>query len=146
MAADEERGDVARHLALLSGLDNVADRAGPTVDQRALHGSVRRFLEALAHQRPLCLILEDLHWADGALLDLVEFVASRAQDAPLLMVTLARPDLLETRPAWGGGVRAFTSLPLQALGDDAGRADRRALPPARTARRSLGAGRARRWR
>ena len=122
IAADEEPAEVARHLALLCGLDSEADRTGPTVDQRTLHGSVRRFLEALARQRPLCLIVEDLHWADGALLDLVEFVASRVQDTPLLIVTIARPELLETRPAWGGGVRAFTSLPLQPLGDEDGRA------------------------
>ena len=92
-----------------------------------MHVSVRRFLEALARRRPLCLVIEDLHWADDALLNLLEFVAARAQAAPLLIVTQARPELLEKRPTWGGGVRAFTSLPLEPLDGDAGQTLAQAL-------------------
>jgi predicted ATPase len=68
----------------------------------------------------VCLLIEDLHWADEALLNLLEFVAARAQGAPLLIVTQARPELLERRPTWGGGVRAFTSLLLEPLDEAAG--------------------------
>jgi tetratricopeptide (TPR) repeat protein len=109
-----EPDELASHLALISGLDTDADRSA-AVDERTLHASARRFLEAFARRRPLCLVLEDIHWADDALLNLIEAVASRAQEAPLLIVAQARPELLERRPTWGGGVRAFTSLPLGPL-------------------------------
>ncbi len=120
--SEGDPGEIARHLALLTGLDLEADRAAPAGDQRTLHASARRFLEALARQRPLCVVLEDIHWADDALLDLIEHVAARASEAPLLIVAQARPELLEKRPAWGRGVRAFTSLPLEPLDERAGRA------------------------
>jgi class 3 adenylate cyclase/tetratricopeptide (TPR) repeat protein len=118
---DRDPDELASHVALVSGLDTDADRSA-AVDERTLHASVRRFLEALARRRPLCLVLEDIHWADDALLNLIEAAASRAQDAPLLIVTQARPELLERRPTWGGGVRAFTSLPLGPLDEHAARA------------------------
>jgi DNA-binding SARP family transcriptional activator/class 3 adenylate cyclase len=118
--------EIARHLALLSGLDIEADRAAEA-DDRTFQASIRRFLEALARRHPLCLLIEDIHWADQALLNLLEFVASRAQAAPLLIVTQARPELLEKRPTWGGGVRAFTSLPLEPLDGGAGKKLAKAL-------------------
>ncbi|HEX8771609.1 MAG TPA: AAA family ATPase, partial [Acidimicrobiales bacterium] len=107
--------EMARHLALLTGLDDDRDRAGGLVDERTLHNSARRFLEALARQRPLCLVLEDVHWADEALLDLVQAIARGAKGVPLLIITLARPELLERRPDWGGGLAAFTSISLEPL-------------------------------
>ena len=113
--------EVARHLLLLGGLDAEDDRAAPAVDQRTLHASARRFLEALARRRPLCLLLEDIHWADDALLDLVEFVAARVHEAPLLIVAQARPELLEKRPAWGRAVHASTALWLEPLDAGEGR-------------------------
>jgi class 3 adenylate cyclase/tetratricopeptide (TPR) repeat protein len=113
--------ELSRHLALLSGLDSSNDSAARPADQRILHASLRRFLEALARQKPLCLLLEDIHWADDALLDLIEFLASRAREAPLLIVTQARPELLQKRPNWGGGVRAYTSLAIEPLSQDAAR-------------------------
>jgi class 3 adenylate cyclase len=114
--------EVGRHLALLSGLDLAADRSGPVPEQRGLHGSVRRFLEALARQRPLCLLIEDIHWADGALLELIESVVARAHEAPLMTIAQARPELLERRAGWGRGVRAFTSLSLEPLDERAAQA------------------------
>jgi predicted ATPase len=113
--------EMAQHLALLSGLDVEADRLTSGSDQRILHASVRRFLESFARQRPLCLIFDDLHWADEALLDLIESVATRVREAPLLIVTQARPELLEKRAGWGRGVHSFTSLPLVALHEAAER-------------------------
>jgi class 3 adenylate cyclase/tetratricopeptide (TPR) repeat protein len=119
--SDDDLVEVSRHMALLCGLDTSADRSAKPADQRTLHASVRRFLEALARRKPLCLMFEDIHWADDALLDLIEFIASRTKEAPLLIVTQARPGLLEKRPNWGGGVRAFTSLPLEPLDETSGR-------------------------
>jgi class 3 adenylate cyclase/transcriptional regulator with XRE-family HTH domain/tetratricopeptide (TPR) repeat protein len=113
--SDADPSEVARHLALLSGLDVEADRWITTPDERSLHMSARQFLEGLARRRSLCVILEDIHWADDALLGLIEFVAGRVHDAPLLIVTQARWDLLEKRPAWGRGVRELVSVPLEPL-------------------------------
>lgn len=106
---------MGRHLALLTGLDDESDRAGGLVDERTLHSSARRFLEALAREKPLCLVLEDIHWADDALLDLTQAIARRARGVSLLIVTLARPELVERRSDWGGGLIAFTSISLGPL-------------------------------
>ena len=119
---DDAPGEIARHLALLSGLDVEADRAAAMPDQRAMHVSVRRFLEGLARLHPLCVVFEDIHWADDALLDLIEFVAGRAQDAPLLLLAQARWDLLEQRPAWSRSVRELTTVRIEPL-DQQGRYD-----------------------
>ena len=62
-------------------------------------------------------MLEDLHWADETLLDLIEFIAMHVREAPLLIITQARPELLEKRPAWCGGLHNFTSLSLESLDD-----------------------------
>jgi tetratricopeptide (TPR) repeat protein len=108
-------GEITHHLALLNGLDAESGRPTSLSDQRSLHVSVSRFLEALARSRPLCVLFEDLHWADDALLDLTEFVAVRAHDVPLLIVVQTRPELLEKRPTWGRGVRGFSTLSLEPL-------------------------------
>ena len=110
---EADPNEVARHLALLSGLDIEADRTA--ADQRSLYMSVRRFLEALARRQPLCVVFEDIHWADDALLALIEFVVARADDARLLIVAQARWDLLEIRPAWSSGVRELVSVRLEPL-------------------------------
>jgi tetratricopeptide (TPR) repeat protein len=112
---DGNPDEIAMHLALLSGLDTDSDRGKKAGDQRTLQVSVRRFLEALARYRPTCLIFDDLQWADDALLELIEMVASRVREAPLLIMTHARFELLEKRPTWARGVRSFTSLPLGPL-------------------------------
>jgi predicted ATPase len=67
------------------------------------------------------LVFEDLHWADSSLLDLIELVAVRLRDLPILVLALARPDLLETRPSWGGGLAAYTALPLEPLSPEESR-------------------------
>ena len=122
--ADPEK--IAQHLALLTGLDTAADRQ-EKADQRTLHASAARFVEALARRGPLCLVFEDIHWADDALLDLVEFVAMRAPAVPLMIVAQARPELLEKRPGWGRGVRGFVTVLLEPLDEGEGSTLLRAL-------------------
>lgn len=117
--ADESMG---RHLALLTGLDDESDRAGGLLDERTLHASTRRFLEAMARDRPLCLVLEDAHWADDALLDLVQAIGRRARGVPLMLITVARSELVERRTDWGGGLAAFTSVLLEPLDEVSTRA------------------------
>src|ERR687892_2438110 len=70
---------------------------------------------------PTLIPLEDLHWADRSLLDLVEALAARMRDVPVLLVALARPELLNERRDWGGGLPAYTALPLDRLTEDASR-------------------------
>jgi predicted ATPase len=65
--------------------------------------AVRRLCEGLARQRPLVLAFEDVHWAEETMLDLIEYVAETACDAPILLLCLTRPELLERRPRWGSG-------------------------------------------
>ena len=72
--------------------------------------AVRHLLEALAAKRPLLLVLEDLHWADTTFLDLVEYVAGWSEGAPLVLLSLTRPELLDARPAWGSGAIALRPL------------------------------------
>ena len=106
-----EAASITEHLAILLGLDpehSVADR-------ETLFFSVRVFIEAVARDRPTMLVFEDLHWADSSLLDLIELVAVRLRDLPILVLALARPDLLDARPSWGGGLAAYTALPLEPL-------------------------------
>jgi tetratricopeptide (TPR) repeat protein len=78
----------------------------------------RSYLEALSDQRPLVLVFEDLHWADDGLLDFIDLLVDQVGDVPLLVVTTARPELLERRPGWGGGKHDATTLDLSPLSDD----------------------------
>jgi class 3 adenylate cyclase/predicted ATPase len=100
---------VERALLALLGFE----RAGPASDE--LFSAWRTFFERLAAIAPVVLAFEDLHHADPGLLDFVEHLLDWSRGAPILVVTLARPDLLERRPTWGAGKRAFTSLVLDPL-------------------------------
>src|SRR5581483_2597230 len=74
-------------------------------------------LESLAQRQPLVVVLDDLNWAESMLLDLVEHVAEWSRDAPILLVCLARPELIDVRPGWGGGKPNATSIFLEPLSD-----------------------------
>ena len=109
-----EVSEVSSHIALLIGLG----REGGVGERQTLFFSARRLVEALATERPTVLVFEDIHWADPGMLDLLEVLASRVRDVPLLLVSLARPDLLERRPAWGGGLPGYTALPIEPLSEE----------------------------
>jgi predicted ATPase/DNA-binding SARP family transcriptional activator len=73
--------------------------------------AIRKLLEALARERPLVLVFDDLLWAEPTLLDLLDSLADLTKDAPVMVLCLARPELLEDRPSWGGGkVNAVSML------------------------------------
>lgn len=77
----------------------------------------RRFFEALAMQHALVMVFEDLHWADPALLDLIEHVVDWSSDLPMLILCAARPELYDLRPGWGGGKRNSTAIALPPLSE-----------------------------
>ena len=114
LEVSEDADELAEHLAILSGLPV----EGSVADRETLFFSARLFLEAVARERPTLLVFEDLHFADPSLMDLVEFLASRVQDVPLLLVVTARPELLTARPSWGGGLPASSTLSLGLLSRD----------------------------
>jgi class 3 adenylate cyclase/tetratricopeptide (TPR) repeat protein len=78
----------------------------------------RIFLEALAELQPLIIVVDDLQWADEALLDLLEYLTERITDVPILFLCPARPDFFERRRDWGGGRRNFTTIELEALAQE----------------------------
>ena len=80
--------------------------------------SVRKLLEARAAVRPLVVLLDDLHWGEPAFLDLVEHVADLSREAPILLLCIARPELLDRRPGWSGGMLNATTVLLEPLAPD----------------------------
>jgi hypothetical protein len=91
--------------------------AGETevTDRSALLAAWRTFFEIAASRSPVVLVFEDLHWSSDSLLDLFEYVMQPRGDLPLLMIALTRPELLDRRPAWGGGRRNYVSVSLEPL-------------------------------
>ena len=75
----------------------------------------RRFLEAMAEQRPCVLVVEDLHWADEALLEFLEHLLDWSASVPIFLLCTARPELFERQPSWGGGKRNATTISLSPL-------------------------------
>jgi class 3 adenylate cyclase/tetratricopeptide (TPR) repeat protein len=111
---DDERAWIEPRLAHLLGL---TERIAP--DQEDLFSAWRLFFERMAEEGPAILLFEDLHWADAALLDFIEYLLEWSRTFPLFILTLTRPDLLERRPTWGAGKPNFHSLVLEPLSDEA---------------------------
>ncbi|MBI3748497.1 MAG: AAA family ATPase [Chloroflexi bacterium] len=79
----------------------------------------RTFFERLSATGIVGLLFEDLHWADAGLLDFIDYVLEWSRGVPILIITLARPELLERRPDWGAGRRNFLALGLEPLTEPA---------------------------
>ncbi len=105
-----ERGFLEPRLAHLLGLTEFQAR-----DQQELFAAWRLFFERLAESYPTVLAFEDVQWADASLLDFIEHLLDWSRNHPILVLTLARPELHERRPTWGAGQRSFTSLYLEPL-------------------------------
>jgi class 3 adenylate cyclase/tetratricopeptide (TPR) repeat protein len=102
-----QAGDVRSALGDDTEAELAASRIGAAVGTAAVAVSpeeigwgFRKLFEALAREQPLIVVLDDIHWAEPTLLDLIEYVSTFARDAPLLLLCMARPDLLELRPGW----------------------------------------------
>src|SRR3954453_14108456 len=104
--------------------DAVADLLGLAVgvlsalegerSQQEIGWAARAWAEQLAEVQPLVLVFEDVHWGEEPLLELIEHLLT-IREAPLLLLCLARPELLDLRPTWGGGRTRSTTLELEAL-------------------------------
>jgi len=115
-AGGTEAADAARIAGLIGatlGQGESEDR-----DRDQLFAAWKLLVERIAAERPIVIVFEDLHWASESLLDLVEHVTHPRTGAPLLMLALARPELLDRRPQWGGGRRNFSALGLEPLSSD----------------------------
>ncbi|HYA08651.1 MAG TPA: adenylate/guanylate cyclase domain-containing protein, partial [Gaiellaceae bacterium] len=113
---------ILARLAALTG-------ATPVASPEETFWAVRRLLEALGRERPLVVRIEDIHWAEPMLLDLIEYVAGWSRDTPILLLCLARPELLDERPRWPGvplGLQPLTAAESEALLDELAA---RPLPP-----------------
>lgn len=126
---DSPERAVARLSELLAGepeADRIAAVAGELLGLESGVGApdetfwaVRKVFEAVARtDRPLILVLDDVHWGEPAFLDLVEHLADWTRDAPILLVCIGRPELLTLRPAWGGGKLWSTTIQLEPLSGD----------------------------
>src|SRR5204862_143709 len=95
-------------------------RFGVDVERRAdvPFTAWQRFLEAVAAQRPLVLVVEDLHWADAALVEFLDHLVDWASGVPLVLLVAARPEVYERHPGWGGGKRNSVTISLGPLSDE----------------------------
>jgi class 3 adenylate cyclase/tetratricopeptide (TPR) repeat protein len=109
--------DPDRDARLLAATIGEAGTEG--VDKDLLFAAWRSALEATARHNPLVIVFEDLHWSSDSLLDLAEFVMQPRGDAAVLMIVLARPELLDRRPNWGGGRLNHLAIALEPLGSNA---------------------------
>ncbi|MGI8420847.1 MAG: AAA family ATPase, partial [Gaiellaceae bacterium] len=98
--------------AVVAGL--LGERAEPTTADE-IAWAFRKTLEEAATEQPLVCVFDDLHWAEPALLDLVEHVADASREAPILLLCMGRPELLDRRPGWAGGKMNATSVLLEPL-------------------------------
>jgi len=119
-AASEDAEAVARRLSVLAGTatreDALPDVPAESVPQE-LRWGLRRYLERRAAEWPLTVVFDDIHWAEPALLDLIEDLAEWTR-APLFVLCMARPDLRELRAGWGGGLMNASAIRLEPLTAD----------------------------
>ncbi|HEX6579719.1 MAG TPA: adenylate/guanylate cyclase domain-containing protein [Actinomycetota bacterium] len=117
----------AKLHALLTGAHEAERVAGPVAglfgwadpgSTEEAFWAVRKLIEHLARERPVVLVFDDIHWGEPTFLDLLEHLADWTRDAAVLLLCIARPELLEVRPGWGGGKLNATSILLEPLPDD----------------------------
>src|SRR5207247_6902759 len=111
-----QAGVIARRVAGAIGL--VSDESATAGGQETFW-AIRRLFEAMARARPLVAVFDDVQWGTPTFLDLVEHITDWSRDSPILLVTIARPELLEARPTWGGGKMNAAAILLEPPDDAA---------------------------
>jgi class 3 adenylate cyclase/tetratricopeptide (TPR) repeat protein len=116
LAAELPQAEVViERVAAAIGLAPADD--GPARGAQETYWAFRRLFEAMARQRPLIAVFDDVHWATPTFLELLEHIADWSRDARIVLLAIARPELLEVRPTWGGGKLNATALLLEPLDD-----------------------------
>ncbi|MGZ4425623.1 MAG: ATP-binding protein [Gaiellaceae bacterium] len=106
---------IAELLGLASGvMEAVEGERG----QPEIAWAAREFADELADVQPLIMVFEDIHWAEEPLLELIDHLAQWVRERSLLLLCLARPELLDVRPGWGGGRVRSTAIELEPLPRD----------------------------
>ena len=111
MGGDEQAVSIAGKILAATG------RLDEPVKPEETAWAVRRLLERLARDRPLVVVFDDIQWAGPTLLDLIEHVAAFSSGSPILLVCIARPELLEKRPAWSVPHSSRSQIVLDGLSD-----------------------------
>ena len=110
-----ESDAIADLLATAAGLLGASEREHK---REELLWAARAWAEEFALMQPLVLVFEDIHWAEEPLLHVIEHIARAVRDAPLLIICVTRPELLELKPSWGGGNLRATAIELAPLTPD----------------------------
>ena len=115
-----DAGAVRARVATMLGLQRAEDALPEVIPAqfgREIGWGARQYLAAVAHT-PAVIVVDDLQWAEPAVFEIVDGLADGTQDAPLLLLCVARPQLLELRPTWGAGRANATTITLDALSTD----------------------------
>jgi class 3 adenylate cyclase/tetratricopeptide (TPR) repeat protein len=104
---------IAELIGLAAGVLEAVEGAR---SQQEIAWGVRQFAEELADVQPLIMVFEDIHWAEEPLLELIEHLAAFVRERPLMLLCLARPELLDVRSTWGGGRLRSTTIEVEPLG------------------------------
>ena len=99
-------------------LEAVLGEGDGTATPDEIAWAFRKLLEAKAAQEPLLCIFDDIQWGEETFLELIEHVADLSRGAPILLLCMARPELLDRRPAWAGGKLNATTVSLEPLSED----------------------------
>ena len=113
LMTDVERGPIATRLIM--GAIGANDEPGSPEE---IAWAFRRLFETLAVSRPLVVVVDDIHWAEPTLLDLLEYVLGFSSGAPILILCLARPDVFDARPSWAAPRPRTSLVSLSPLSDD----------------------------
>jgi class 3 adenylate cyclase len=115
---DDELAQLGFDPTTAQALEPILGRQKLASSPEEISWAVRKLFEAAAARRPLLIVFDDLHWGEPVFLDLVEHIADFSRDAPILLLCMARPELLDRRSAWGGGKLNATNVLLEPLSPD----------------------------
>jgi class 3 adenylate cyclase len=117
-SADAVAEAVSQDPPIAGAVSAVLEHGTGATSSTDIAWGVRRLLERVAEERPLVVVVDDVHWAEPTLLDLLDHVVDLSRDYPVLVLVMARPELLEARPGWGGGKLNATTVLLEPLDAD----------------------------
>ena len=108
------RGRLAVMLGLITSGEGMPDTPADRVDKEIAWG-MRRYMEAVARGAPVIVVVDDAQWAEPPVIRLLEQLAERSVDTPLLLLCVARPEFLEAHPDWGAGKPNSSTITLDPL-------------------------------